>query len=723
VVVAAVLALAMLTLGFLAALGVRSLVTGTASASPAAPNPGHEWSQVEGHGIDGSSYWLGTTADQALELRVNGQRALRLEPNGTETPNVIGGYSGNWVTSGVEAATIGGGGSDPLKPGPAVPNRVTDLAGSVGGGVNNQAGSDDGDTVDGWAATVGGGAGNTASGESSTVGGGVDNTASASSATIGGGTLNQASGDYFPTVSGGRQNTASGHSTTVGGGHLNTASYDHATVAGGYQNTAGAWGATIGGGHLNQVTGDRSTVGGGENNTASGNAATVGGGLSNTASDEKATVSGGTGNQASSWGAAIGGGDSNVATAPLGTVGGGRDNTASGVQATVGGGVENVASAEGTTVCGGSSNRVTDEFGTVGGGYNNQAGDNGGTPSDRPSAAVGGGNSNTASGEVSFVGGGYSNTASGATASVAGGNTNTASGNHATVAGGNTNIASGSGATVGGGGDNTASEGNATVSGGGANTASAVDATVAGGWSNTASGHAATVAGGNYNTATGDYSLAAGRRAKANHTGSFVWADNDADVDFASTANNEFSARTTGGVRFVSAIDGSGNPTAGVTLAAGGGSWSSISDLNAKANFSSVDGQDVLASLAEVPITTWNYKAQDASIRHMGPMAQDFYAAFGLGESDTSITTVDADGVALAAIQGLYELLQETRAENAALEARIGQLEGRAPTTEGAAAAAGSPGLPLTWPLLGGGVVMVVVGVVLARWRLKACRP
>ena len=663
VVVAAVLALAMLTLGFLAALGVRSLVTGTASASPAAPNPGHEWSQVEGHGIDGSSYWLGTTADQALELRVNGQRALRLEPNGTETPNVIGGYSGNWVTSGVEAATIGGGGSDPLKPGPAVPNRVTDLAGSVGGGVNNQAGSDDGDTVDGWAATVGGGAGNTASGESSTVGGGVDNTASASSATIGGGTLNQASGDYFPTVSGGRQNTASGHSTTVGGGHLNTASYDHATVAGGYQNTAGAWGATIGGGHLNQVTGDRSTVAGGDSNTASG------------------------------------------------------------VQATVGGGVENVASAEGTTVCGGSSNRVTDEFGTVGGGYNNQAGDNGGTPSDRPSAAVGGGNSNTASGEVSFVGGGYSNTASGATASVAGGNTNTASGNHATVAGGNTNIASGSGATVGGGGDNTASEGNATVSGGGANTASAVDATVAGGWSNTASGHAATVAGGNYNTATGDDSLAAGRRAKANHTGSFVWADNDADVDFASTANNEFSARTTGGVRFVSAIDGSGNPTAGVTLAAGGGSWSSISDLNAKANFSSVDGQDVLASLAEVPITTWNYKAQDASIRHMGPMAQDFYAAFGLGESDTSITTVDADGVALAAIQGLYELLQETRAENAALEARIGQLEGRAPTTEGAAAAAGSPGLPLTWPLLGGGVVMVVVGVVLARWRLKACRP
>jgi hypothetical protein len=245
---------------------------------------------------------------------------------------------------------------------------------------------------------------------------------------------------------------------------------------------------------------------------------------------------------------------------------------------------------------------------------------------------------------------------------------------------------------------------------------------VGGGEGNIAGGTAATVPGGSNNAAQGDMSLAAGHRAKANHGGAFVWADSN-DFDFASTADNEFSARATGGVRFVSGIDGSGNPTAGVTLAAGGGSWSSISDLNAKANFSSVDGQDVLASLAEVPITTWNYKAQDASIRHMGPMAQDFYAAFGLGESDTSITTVDADGVALAAIQGLYELLQETRAENAALEARIGQLEGRAPTTEGAAAAAGSPGLPLTWPLLGGGVVMVVVGVVLARWRLKACRP
>ena len=67
--------------------------------------------------------------------------------------------------------------------------------------------------------------------------------------------------------------------------------------------------------------------------------------------------------------------------------------------------------------------------------------------------------------------------------------------------------------------------------------------------------------------------------------------------------------------------------------------------------------------MAELPISTWNYKSQDASIRHMGPMAQDFRAAFGLGTSDTMIDTVDPDGVALAAIQGLHEMLSEKEGE------------------------------------------------------------
>ena len=294
---------------------------------------------------------------------------------------------------------------------------------------------------------------------------------------------------------------------------------------------------------------------------------------------------------------------------------------------------------------------------------------------------------------------------------------------------GYTNTASGDRATVGGGYQNTASGEDATVGGGQGNAASWDRATVGGGSFNTASGWSSTVPGGQDNLAQEAFSFAAGQRAKANHVGSFVWADSQA-FDFASTADNEFSARATGGVRFVSGIDGSGNPTAGVTLAPGGGSWSSISDLNVKANFTSVDGQDVLASLAGIPITTWNYKAQDDSIRHMGPVAQDFYAAFGLGESDTSITTVDADGVALAAVQGLYQLSQEQAAriqaletQNASLQQRLDSLEARVSALEegtGVSAAvsqASSSGLPTAWLLLGGGLALVLGGLVVVQRR------
>jgi trimeric autotransporter adhesin len=88
-----------------------------------------------------------------------------------------------------------------------------------------------------------------------------------------------------------------------------------------------------------------------------------------------------------------------------------------------------------------------------------------------------------------------------------------------------------------------------------------------------------------------------------------------------------------------------------------------------------VDGRAVLDAVAAMPISTWNYIAQDESIRHIGPMAQDFYAAFGVGEDDTHITTIDGDGVALAAIQGLNEIVQEKEAHIAALEARLTALE------------------------------------------------
>jgi hypothetical protein len=85
-----------------------------------------------------------------------------------------------------------------------------------------------------------------------------------------------------------------------------------------------------------------------------------------------------------------------------------------------------------------------------------------------------------------------------------------------------------------------------------------------------------------------------------------------------------------------------------------------------------------------MPINTWNYKSEDPSIRHMGPMAQDLHAAFGLGDSDKAITTIDADGVALAAIKGLYDQLKEREGEIAAQKRELTELKVRLAALEAA---------------------------------------
>jgi hypothetical protein len=84
----------------------------------------------------------------------------------------------------------------------------------------------------------------------------------------------------------------------------------------------------------------------------------------------------------------------------------------------------------------------------------------------------------------------------------------------------------------------------------------------------------------------------------------------------------------------------------------------------------------VLERVARLPVQTWNYRSQDATVRHLGPTAQDFKTAFGLGESDTGITAVDADGVALAAIQGLNRKVEdEARALREALRSRDAEIQ------------------------------------------------
>lgn len=95
------------------------------------------------------------------------------------------------------------------------------------------------------------------------------------------------------------------------------------------------------------------------------------------------------------------------------------------------------------------------------------------------------------------------------------------------------------------------------------------------------------------------------------------------------------------------------------------------SDRNLKENFAPVDPTDVLDKVTRLPVSQWNFK-QDSSARHLGPMAQDFHAAFGLGSDDRHIATVDSDGVALAAIQGLNAKVE---AENRALKQELAELK------------------------------------------------
>jgi len=161
----------------------------------------------------------------------------------------------------------------------------------------------------------------------------------------------------------------------------------------------------------------------------------------------------------------------------------------------------------------------------------------------------------TNSGTSAFVAG-ESNTASGQQSTVGGGLSNTASGLQSTIAGGYAGTASNENTTVGGGWHNVASGPVSTVAGGQNDTASANFATVGGGLQNVASGPLSTVPGGGDNVAQGPYSFAAGNKAKANHSGSFVWADN-IDIDFASSGNNQFLIRASGGVGI-----GTNSPTA-----------------------------------------------------------------------------------------------------------------------------------------------------------------
>jgi hypothetical protein len=582
----------------------------------------------------GNGNFLGTTDPQPLELRAGGMRVLRLEPDlrGASAGNLIGGFTNNMIQQPNSGGDVIAGGGFSFGPNVIYSNSSGAF---IGAGSGNQIGPNVNDAV------IGGGQGNTIQTyvDHGAIGGGFQNSI-------------QEFANY----------------ATIAGGYGNVVGWNLAAVGGGYENTNQSYAAAIGGGSVNtiQYNASYSFIGAGYSNSIAQN---------------------------SGYSAIGGGGDNAIQTgAGFSVLGGGYYNAIGGSNyfVALGGGASNSCSGYGATLPGGILNNVNGSYATVGGGSSNSVLSSG--------AMIGGGNSNS----IQFFSGG---------AFIGGGLAN--------------NIQSNSGFCVLGGGESNNCAGlAATVSGGYLNSATSPFATVNGGALNIASAANATVPGGSGNTAAGIDSFAAGSGARALHDSSFVWSDGT--TTFSTTATNQFLIRAAGGVGMglnspqaqleVSSLGGNffpqaqldqqntsdyarlrftvgGNSLQRWDVAATGtnflifsgaigatmlyldhagltvnGTFVSSSDRNAKQDFGPVNTAQILDKVATLPISQWSYKT-DGATRHIGPMAQDFYAAFNVGPDDKHIAVVDEGGVALAAIQSLNQKLTEQ------LKARDAQLE------------------------------------------------
>ncbi len=314
------------------------------------------------------------------------------------------------------------------------------------------------------------------------------------------------------------------------------------------------------------------------------------------------------------------------------------------------------------------------------------------TPGVYGSVIVGGGalffyssanTNNSVSSDMSFIGGGYSNSiqtnAPGSFLGGGSGNSIQTDAYASFLGGGNGNsIQPNAFYSVLGGGNGNSIQTNASGSflGGGFNNSIQTNASgsfLGGGGGNSIQTNAeyAMIPGGYWNVAAA-YSFAAGNHAQATNTGAFVWGDDSTSTPVSSTNANWVTMRANGGYRLFS----NSGLTAGVALAPNGTSWGTLSDRNAKKNFASVNSEAVLEKLAAIPIQQWNYKwEQDGDVPNIGPMAQDFKAAFYPGRDDKSITTLEYDGVELAAIQGLNQKLNEKDTEIQALKQSVAELK------------------------------------------------
>jgi hypothetical protein len=360
---------------------------------------------------------------------------------------------------------------------------------------------------------------------------------------------------------------------------------------------------------------------------------------------------------------------SNVASGSGSAVAAGRFNTASGQNAFVAAGQSNAAQGVSSLVLGGFDNRATVVDATVVAGAGNRA-------TGARSVVVGGGY-NLASGQWSFIGGGGRRTlAAGSAGSYI--EDNIANGDFSFVGGGQSNGTSGQYAAVAGGSNN----------------APGAFGNVAGGRFNSAAGYASSIPGGDGNTTGGAYSLAFGISAHANAPQCVVFAlwSSTLSLDCLGAPNvfrigadhgfgvEYFGRRDSdgGGIHWVYLGDLIPSQTIATWTGAylsDSGVWSNASDRALKTDFEPIDARDTLRRVASLPIQRWRYRSETPDVAHVGPVAQDFRAAFGLGSDDKAIGTVDADGVALLAIQGLYQELGDRDSKIADQQRRIAALE------------------------------------------------
>ncbi len=434
------------------------------------------------------------------------------------------------------------------------------------------------------------------------------------------------------------------------------------------------------------------------NNLATGTGSAVTAGTFNWASNLNSFVGAGQSNRASGISSLVFGGFDNWATAIDSVVIGGAGHRATGARSFIGGGGYNVASGQWSAIVGGGRDGVVNTPAGTSNLDQIASGD---------FSFVGGGQGNRATGDYSVVVGGYLNIASGDAAVVAGGNNgvpsqgNVASGNNSFIGSGFLNVASGSYSVVPGGFNNIASGGGSVAMGVGAVTQT-ITPTVHDGtfvFSDGSNGNFRSFGNRTFNVlATGgvrfataatnpsgeaivsryvDILPAGAISFEGSDTTKIVLDDNTAGRNIGVQPNTVYH-RTNGTIAWYlggieSAVDldaGSGGSvlatlTSGATGTTVTGTFRAVafaatSDRNQKTAFAALSPKAILAKVASLPIKTWSYITESgAGIRHIGPTAQDFKRLFNVGYDDKSIATVDADGVALAAIQGLKQELDE----------------------------------------------------------------